>query len=70
MRFLNHSCGANAYVREVVIDEADIPHICVFAKRDIRVCEEVCLNYGTSYYERLVLNGGCKCFKCSGQPPQ
>ncbi|XP_074645351.1 histone-lysine N-methyltransferase SETMAR-like isoform X2 [Tubulanus polymorphus] len=43
-RFLNHSCDPNLFMLPVRIDNS-IPHLALFAKRDIEIGEELCYDY-------------------------
>lgn len=46
-RFINHSCEPNLYMVPVRIDN-DVPHLALFAIRDIKAGEEICYDYSGS----------------------
>lgn len=57
-RYINHSCSPNA--------EADCigGRILIFASRAIRPGEEICIDYGSEYFEEFIRPAGCKCPAC------
>lgn len=57
-RFINHSCAPNC--------EIDIraKRIYVFAKRNIKVGEELNYDYDTEYFDAHIKPKGCLCDKC------
>ncbi len=57
-RYINHSCKPNC--------EIDIRNkrIFVFAKRSIRIGEELTYDYGSEYFEMYFSNGRCRCSYC------
>jgi hypothetical protein len=57
-RYVNHCCQPNAYAE--VFDE----EIWIVAKRRIRQAEEITIDYGTYYFEKLIKPAGCRCRKC------
>lgn len=61
-RYINHSCRPNAYP-ELSEDETQV-HI--YAKRAIRLGEEITYNYGKMYFTQLLKPMGCRCAKCLG----
>ena len=60
-RYLNHSCKPNCYP-ELSEDETQI---FIFAKRAIKVGEELTYNYGKMYFDILIGNNGCLCASCA-----
>ena len=58
-RYTNHACKSNmiAYV------EGGKIHF--YAKRTIKLGEELALNYGKEYFEQFIKPHGCKCASCS-----
>ncbi len=60
-RYLNHSCRPNCYPE---LDEKE-EHIFIFAKRNIKVGEELTYDYGKMYFDDLIGKDGCGCEKCS-----
>ncbi|MCX6786680.1 MAG: SET domain-containing protein-lysine N-methyltransferase [Candidatus Kaiserbacteria bacterium] len=58
-RYINHSCAPNC--------EIDIRNrrIYVFAKRNIKVGEELTYDYDTEYFDMHIRPNGCLCQKCS-----
>jgi SET domain-containing protein len=58
-KYINHSCIPNC--------EVDIykKRIYVFAKRNIKVGEELHYDYDTEYFEQHIKPKGCLCHKCS-----
>ena len=61
-RFINHSCAPNC--------EIDIfqKRVFVFAKRDIRIGEELTYDYGAEYFDMHIGPRGCRCMKCEPRP--
>ena len=57
-RYINHSCAPNC---EVGIRRG---RILVFAKKDIKVGEELCYDYGKEYFDEHIKPYGCKCHAC------
>nr|CAG4644182.1 EOG090X0AQH [Lepidurus arcticus] len=47
-RYINHSCGPNLVVIPVRVDSI-VPHLALFAKRDILSGEELSFDYGSSW---------------------
>jgi len=58
-RYINHSCRPNC--------ETDVvkSRIFVYAKRNIKEGEELCYDYGKSYFNEFIKPYGCRCNKCS-----
>lgn len=59
-RYINHSCRPNCYPE---IDDAE-EHIMIYAKRAIKVGEELNYDYGKEFWETHVKSKGCRCAKC------
>ena len=59
-RYINHSCRPNCYPE---IDDAE-EHIFIYAKRTIKIGEELTYNYGKEFWETHVKSKGCRCLKC------
>jgi hypothetical protein len=57
-RYVNHACKPNC--------EADIVdgRLCYYAKRNIKVGEELTIDYGIDYFEDFIKPTGCKCVSC------
>lgn len=60
-RYINHSCRPNCYPE---IDDAE-EHIFIYAKRTIKIGEELTYNYGKEFWETHVKSKGCRCLKCT-----
>lgn len=60
-RYINHSCRPNAYP-ELSEDETQV-HI--YAKRNIKIGEEITYHYGKQYFKMLIEPAGCRCSKCA-----
>jgi uncharacterized protein len=59
-RYINHSCRPNA---EAIISRNE--RIWIWAKRDIKVGEEITYDYGKDYFENVIKPMGCRCVRCS-----
>jgi SET domain-containing protein len=59
-RYINHSCRPNCYPE---IDETE-NHIYIYAKRAVKIGEELTYNYGKEFWETHVATKGCRCMKC------
>ncbi len=57
-RYVNHSCRPNCEA----VDEDE--RIFIEAKRNIMLGEELCYDYGKSYWNTFIKEHGCKCIKC------
>jgi len=57
-RYINHSCRPNCEV------EVRRGRILVFAKRAIRVGEELLYDYGKEYVDEYIKPFGCRCAPC------
>lgn len=62
-RYINHSCRPNCYPE---INETE-EHIYIYAKRGIKVGEELTYNYGPEFWKTHVEPKGCRCIKCSAK---
>ncbi len=60
-RYINHSCAPNCYPE---IDETE-EHIFIYAKRAIKVGEELTYNYGKEFFNVHIKSKPCRCSKCS-----
>ena len=63
-RFINHSCDPNMKVVKLFTSHRDIsfPGLAFFAYKDIEPKEELCFNYGDSFWDVKNKNGMfCKC---------
>ncbi|MDB5188851.1 MAG: protein containing domain [Candidatus Nomurabacteria bacterium] len=58
-RYINHSCRPNAEV-EIVKGR-----VFVYAKRGIKEGEELCYDYGKSFWNEYIKPKGCRCPKCA-----
>ena len=63
-RFVNHSCNPNVVAKQMLIECEDIriPRIAFFAKREIKVGDELTIDY---HYNEKIFE--CKCSYCSEQ---
>ncbi len=59
-RYINHSCAPNC--RPEITD--DEKHIYIYAKRAIKVGEELTYNYGKEFWKTYIVPKGCRCQKC------
>ena len=59
-RYLNHSCKPNCYPE---LNEEET-RIFIFAKRAIKVGEELTYNYGKMYFDDLIGKNSCLCSSC------
>ena len=62
-RYINHSCRPNCYPE---IDE-DEEHIYIYAKRAIKVGEELTYDYGKEFWNVHIKPKGCRCEKCTAE---
>jgi len=63
-RYINHSCLPNGYP-ELTDDETQV---FIYAKRAIKVGEELTYHYGKDYFNRVIKPLGCRCIKCANAP--
>jgi len=58
-RYVNHSCAPNC--------EGEIRdgRVFIYAARDIRLGEEITLDYGDEYFDEFIRPIGCKCARCA-----
>lgn len=61
-RYLNHSCHPNC---EVINEGGELN---IYAKRAIKVGEELNYHYGRGYFEDHIKPVGCKCSYCLNKP--
>ncbi|XP_002511029.2 histone-lysine N-methyltransferase, H3 lysine-9 specific SUVH5 [Ricinus communis] len=68
-RFINHSCSPNLYVRSVFYGEfnSNLPHIMLFAARDIPCLQELTYDYKYKLGEFRLNNNAFKVKKCNCQ---
>ena len=59
-RYINHSCKPNTNPE---LDEKE-EHIFIYAKRTIKLGEEITYNYGKMYFDDLIKKDGCRCEYC------
>lgn len=67
-RFCNHSCDPNLFVVPVRYDSV-VPHLALFAKRDIKEGEELCYSYGQPSDNILTKQCLCRSQNCNGKLP-
>jgi uncharacterized protein len=60
-RYINHSCRPNCEA------EIDGQQIMIYAKKRIRVGEELKYDYGKEYFNEYIKPNGCKCECCQGK---
>jgi SET domain-containing protein len=58
-RYINHSCRPNC---EVDIKKG---RILIYAKRNIKVGEEITYDYDKEYFDEYIKPNGCVCDKCA-----
>lgn len=65
-RFINHSCKPNLFVQCVLYDDCDldIPHVMLFASREIRPFQELTYDYGYALDSVFDANGNPKQKAC------
>lgn len=59
-RYLNHSCKPNC---EPELDKKE-EHIYIYAKKKIKVGDELTYNYGKVYFDDLIGKANCRCASC------
>jgi len=59
-RYINHGCKPNCYPE--LDDEEE--HIFIYAKKNIKVGEELTYNYGKLYFDDLIGKDKCTCVSC------
>lgn len=64
--YMNHSCDPNTFVR-IVENKSDLPYIDIVARRNIKIGDELTLDFASFEYE-TVSHVKCKCNskKCRG----
>ena len=64
-KYCNHSCDFNAVFFEVITKGIRNPTLWIKAVKDIKIGEEVFLDYGQDMLNYIIEErGGCKCHKC------
>jgi uncharacterized protein len=63
-RYINHSCQPNA---ETTVSNRR--RIWIWARRNIKLGEEITYDYGKEYFEGIIEPIGCKCDKCGVRSP-
>ncbi len=59
-RYINHSCRPNCETET----KERLRRVFIFAKRNIKVGEELTYDYGKSFWNEYIKPKGCKCEKC------
>lgn len=62
-RYINHSCAPNCYPE---IDDKE-EHIFIYAKRAIKVGEELNYDYGKVFWNTHIKPKSCRCAKCQAK---
>ncbi len=57
-RYINHSCVPNA---EAFVSGK---RVWVWSRKNIKVGQEITINYGSAYFDDHILPVGCKCERC------
>lgn len=57
-RYTNHSCNPNMEV------EFESGKINIYAQKNIRIGDELTLDYGEEYFDEFIKPHGCKCASC------
>lgn len=60
-RYINHSCSPNCY--PTLTD--DETQVFIYAKRCIKVGEELTYDYGKYFFDTIIKPKGCRCAKCN-----
>ena len=63
-KYCNHGCDNNAQIAKVFKSENEIDELWIKAIKDIAKNDEIFVNYGVDFVEKLNNVGGCKCTKC------
>jgi SET domain-containing protein len=58
-RYINHACEPNT---EAEIEEGKIM---IYATRNIKMGEELTIDYGEEYFDEFIRPVGCKCANCA-----
>lgn len=64
-RYINHSCQPNA---ETTVSNRR--RVWIWARRNIKLGEEITYDYGKEYFEGIIEPQGCKCEKCKRVSPE
>jgi uncharacterized protein len=64
-RYINHSCQPNA---ETTVSNRR--RVWIWARRNIKLGEEITYDYGKEYFEGIIEPIGCKCEKCGKTSPK
>jgi SET domain-containing protein len=59
-RYINHSCRPNSEPEL----SANEKRVRIFAKKAIKVGDEITYNYGRQYFREILSDGRCRCEKC------
>jgi SET domain-containing protein len=59
-RYINHSCKPNAYAE---LNESET-RVFIFAKKKIKIGEEITYHYGKDYFKDIIEPIGCRCSVC------
>lgn len=60
-RYINHSCAPNA---EAIISRN---RVWICSRKTIEPGEEIVYHYGKEYFDGIIKDLGCRCFKCAPQ---
>ena len=60
-RYINHSCHPNA---EAIVEDGDT-EVFIYARRAIRVGDEITMHYGEDYWGEFIKPKGCRCLPCT-----
>ena len=60
-RYANHCCKPNSEI------EAKYGRILLFARRGIKVGEEITYDYGDEYFDEIIKPKGCLCAACASK---
>ncbi|XP_020540832.1 histone-lysine N-methyltransferase, H3 lysine-9 specific SUVH5 [Jatropha curcas] len=63
-RFINHSCSPNLHVQKVIYDDHEMPHLMLFANKDIPAWKELTYDYKYRLGELCHINGNFKAKEC------
>lgn len=65
--YLNHSCIPNAFIQ--IVEDTNDRHIKILARRQIKIGEEVRIDYATMEYDITISEAKCLCgtTKCRGK---
>lgn len=63
-RYINHSCAPNCYA-----GSDDPKKVLITTSRDIRIGEELTIDYGPGYFDQFIRPHGCRCPACQNPQP-